>query len=73
MVARKFLIVGLGSMGRRRIRSLKYLSVNDLKYLSVNDIIGFDIRKDRCKDAKEKYGIETFLPLCKIIIKPSLR
>jgi predicted dehydrogenase len=48
----KFLIVGLGSMGKRRIRNLQYLKAGD--------IIGFDTREDRTKEAEEKYGIRTF-------------
>lgn len=45
------LIIGLGSMGRRRIRCLQALDYND--------IIGFDLREDRRAEAKEKYGIKT--------------
>lgn len=48
----KFLIVGLGSMGKRRIRNLQYLGEKD--------IIGFELREDRRKEAGEKYGIKTF-------------
>jgi predicted dehydrogenase len=48
----KFLIVGLGSMGRRRIRNLQYLKAGT--------IIGFDTKQDRAKEAEEKYGITTF-------------
>jgi predicted dehydrogenase len=48
----KFLIVGLGSMGKRRIRNLKALEQNDL--------IGFDTRTDRCSEAYEKFQIKTF-------------
>ena len=48
----KFLIVGLGSMGKRRIRNLQYLEAGE--------IIGFDIREDRRKEAEKKYGIKTF-------------
>jgi predicted dehydrogenase len=47
----KLLIIGLGSMGKRRIRNLKTLGINR--------IIGFDLREDRRKEAKEKYNIET--------------
>lgn len=39
-------------MGKRRVRNLLALEKED--------IIGFDTKKDRCKEAKEKYGIETF-------------
>ena len=47
----KFLIVGLGSMGKRRIRNLQFLQAGE--------IIGFDIQQERCKEAEEKYGIRT--------------
>ena len=47
----KFLIVGLGSMGKRRVRNLQ---ANGEK-----DIVGFDIRADRNREAEEKYGIRT--------------
>ncbi len=47
----RFLITGLGSMGKRRIRNL---FANGEK-----DIVGFDIRADRNKEAEEKYGIRT--------------
>ncbi|MBI2050319.1 MAG: Gfo/Idh/MocA family oxidoreductase [Parcubacteria group bacterium] len=46
----RFLIVGLGSMGKRRIRNL--LANNE------RDIVGFDIRPDRNEEAKSKYGIK---------------
>ena len=46
-----FLIVGLGSMGKRRIRNLH---ANEEK-----NIIGFDIRIDRRKEAEKKYNIQT--------------
>ena len=47
----KFLIVGLGSMGKRRIRCLKTLGYDD--------IVGLDLRESRRKEAEEKYAIET--------------
>jgi len=48
----KFLIVGLGSMGKRRVRNLQYLKGGE--------IIGFDLREDRRKEAEDKYKIQTF-------------
>jgi len=48
----KFLVVGLGSMGKRRIRCLTALNVEA--------IAGFDPRQDRCDDASSKYGVKTF-------------
>jgi len=47
----KFLIVGLGSMGKRRISCLHSLREFD--------IIGYDTREDRRKEAETKYGIQT--------------
>ena len=48
----KFLVVGLGSMGKRRIRNLKQLQQDD--------VIGFDTTDNRCKEAYEKYKIKTY-------------
>lgn len=48
----KFLIIGLGSMGKRRIRNLKALNIEH--------IAGFDLRADRCDEAAKLYGIKTF-------------
>ncbi len=47
----KALQIGLGSMGKRRIRNL--LS------LGITDITGFDMKEDRRKETEEKYGIQT--------------
>jgi predicted dehydrogenase len=46
-----FLIVGLGSMGKRRVRNLQHLKAGK--------ITGFDPREDRRKEAEERYGINT--------------
>lgn len=48
----KFLVIGLGSMGKRRVRNLITLDQKD--------IIGFDPRKDRCVEAEQKYSIKTY-------------
>lgn len=45
------LVVGLGSMGKRRIRNLQRLGVNS--------IVGFDPREDRRAEAAARYGIRT--------------
>lgn len=47
----KVLQIGLGSMGKRRIRNLQYLGYNN--------IVGFDTREDRLDEAKKLYKIET--------------
>ena len=47
----RFLIVGLGSMGKRRIRNLHALGEKT--------IVGFDMRPDRNAEARETYDIRT--------------
>lgn len=47
----KLLVIGLGSMGKRRVRNLKQLGVSD--------IIGYEPREDRRREAEGKYGIRT--------------
>jgi predicted dehydrogenase len=47
----RVLVVGLGSMGKRRVRCLKRLGVTD--------ITGFDPRQDRREEAGNTYGIGT--------------
>lgn len=47
----KYLVIGLGSMGKRRVRCLMALGVK------AENIYGIDTRTDRCSEAKEKYGI----------------
>ena len=67
----KFLIVGLGSMGKRRLRNLL-----DLGYL---EIIGYDMRSDRVEEVIKKYKIKAvtdfnkalqFAPTSMIISSP---
>lgn len=48
----KFLVVGLGSMGKRRVRNLQALGFTA--------IAGFDVRPDRVAEAVERYGIRGF-------------
>jgi len=47
----KFLVIGLGSMGKRRVRCLQALHYTD--------IVGFDPREDRRKEAADKYQVAT--------------
>ncbi|WP_081606361.1 cytidylyltransferase domain-containing protein [Helicobacter cinaedi] len=49
----KILVIGLGSMGKRRVRNLIALGLKDR-------ILGFDVREDRRKEAEQKYSISTF-------------
>ena len=46
----KFLVIGLGSMGKRRIRCLQALGFHD--------IVGVDVREDRRLEAQTSYGIQ---------------
>jgi predicted dehydrogenase len=55
----KFLIAGLGSMGKRRIRNLHALGCQE--------IIGVDPRQDRCEEARSKYGILAYTSLDKAL------
>ena len=48
----RFLIVGLGSMGKRRIRNLLFLKADGVS--------GFDSRDDRRRESKKAYDIDTF-------------
>lgn len=45
------LIIGLGSMGKRRVRNLQSLGIKN--------IVGFDIREDRREETEKKYQINT--------------
>lgn len=47
----KFLIIGLGSMGKRRVRCLKNLGHEN--------IVGFDVNESRRNETEKKYGIQT--------------
>jgi len=49
----KFLVIGLGSMGKRRIRCFQALGHFD--------VVGFDLREDRVKEIIDKYSIRAFL------------
>jgi predicted dehydrogenase len=48
----KYLVVGLGSMGKRRVRNLQALGIKG--------VAGFDTRADRRQEAQAKYGIPVF-------------
>ena len=49
----RFLVIGLGSMGKRRIRLLKKINDN-------YEIFGIDNNKERREKAKVEYGIKVF-------------
>ena len=48
-----YMVIGLGSMGKRRIRLLK-------KYLGEINLVGIDLNADRLNEVKEQFGIKTF-------------
>ena len=48
----KIIVIGLGSMGKRRIRLL-----SEHKEI---ELFGIDNNKERCEEVKEKYGIKCF-------------
>lgn len=47
-----YLVIGLGSMGKRRVRNLRALGIKT--------VAGFDTRADRRNESQEKYGIPVF-------------
>jgi len=49
----KFLVIGLGSMGKRRVRCLLALGYKK------EDIYGFDLREDRRQEVSDLYGVNT--------------
>ena len=48
----KIIVIGLGSMGKRRIRLL-----SDHKYI---ELFGIDSQESRCQEVKEKFGIKCY-------------
>ncbi len=56
-----FLIIGLGSMGKRRVRCLNALGITT--------VAGFDQREDRRLESQEKYGIQTFSDINRAMIE----
>ena len=48
----RFLVVGLGSMGKRRIRNLQAIGGHEIS--------GFDLRNDRRNEAHQTYGLEVY-------------
>ncbi len=56
----KFLVIGLGSMGKRRLRLLK-------QNFDEIELFGLDNREDRRKEVEELYGIKTYSTLDDIL------
>lgn len=57
----KYLVIGLGSMGKRRIRCLQALGYRD--------IYGYDLREDRLVEAETTYKIKAIRDLKEINLK----
>lgn len=53
----KVIVIGLGSMGKRRIRLL-----SERKDM---EIFGIDSNEDRCQEVEEKFGIRCFISIAK--------
>lgn len=49
----KFLVIGLGSMGRRRIRNLIHHGIKR------ENILGFNLSQERCLQAEKEFGVQT--------------
>ena len=56
----KVCVVGLGSMGKRRIRLLQSIHRE-------TDIYGIDLSEERCRDAERKFGIKTSADLSSVL------
>lgn len=55
----KIIVIGLGSMGKRRIRLLKEKS--DIQ------IFGIDSQESRCQEVKEKFGIQCYASIAEAV------
>ena len=55
----KIAVIGLGSMGKRRIRLLKQYMSREGENISDWDIVGVDSREDRREETEKIYGIKT--------------
>ncbi|VVC05669.1 UDP-N-acetylglucosamine 3-dehydrogenase [uncultured archaeon] len=55
----RILVVGLGSMGKRRIRNLQRFGYDD--------IIGFDVRDDRRREAYRNYNVKIISSLTNVL------
>ena len=51
----KVIVIGLGSMGKRRIRLLS-------EHQNI-EIFGIDSNEERCQEVKEKFGIKSFVSI----------
>lgn len=54
------LVIGLGSMGKRRIRLLKQYIENEVDAAEEWKLIGVDSNESRCAESTELYGMDTY-------------
>lgn len=56
----KIIVIGLGSMGKRRIRLL-----SELKDMT---LFGIDSNQERCQEVKEKFGIKCYNSISEVVV-----
>ena len=61
----KVVVIGLGSMGKRRIRLIKKINENV-------EVCGVDGNLERCKAASELYGIKTYTSIAEVNSKDEI-
>lgn len=60
----KVIVIGLGSMGKRRIRLLS--EHNDI------EIFGIDSNEERCQEVGEKFGVKSFVSISKAKVQENI-
>ena len=60
-------VIGLGSMGKRRVRLLKQYIEKEAGKEQNWEIIGIDSSQERCKECSELYDISTYLSLREVL------
>lgn len=68
----KILVIGLGSMGQRRVRLLKQYIEENVQKKKAWEIIGVDSNEERCKQSKVLYGIETYLSFNEALVNADI-
>ena len=56
-------VIGLGSMGKRRVRLLKQYIEKEVHEEKCWNIVGVDSNEDRCKECNDLYEIDTYASL----------
>lgn len=65
-------VIGLGSMGKRRIRLLKQYIENEVEEGNCWKIFGVDSNEERCKESRELYGIDIYNSLKTAVEKEAI-